>query len=79
MVLCMQNLIKLYPFIFKMSKNQILTSIKVCNSVANWRKRMHYNPNVELVNGNVYAKFCLNLSIHSHDIEEKPNYDGLTE
>ena len=30
----------------------------------------HYNPNVDLVNDNVYAKFGLNLSIRFQDIEQ---------
>ena len=58
-----------------MSKNQILTSIKGHNSVANLRKTMIYNTNVELVNGNVYTKFGLNRSIRSQDIEQKLNSD----
>ena len=36
------------PYIYQLSKNQILTSIKGCNSVANLRKMTLYNPNVEL-------------------------------
>ena len=32
---------------------------------------MIYNPNVDLVNDNVYTKFGLNKSIHSEDIEKK--------
>ena len=34
-----------------------MTSIKGCNSVANLQKIMHCNPNVDLVNVNVYTKF----------------------
>ena len=30
-----------------------------------------YNPNVDLVNDNVYTKFCLDKSIRSQDIEQK--------
>ena len=45
-----------------MSKNQILTSIKGCNSVANLPKKMTlYNPIVDLVNDDVIqnlVKFC---------------------
>ena len=48
-----------------MSKNQILTSIKGLNSVANLRKTIIYNTNIDLVNDNVYTKFGLNLSISS--------------
>ena len=58
-----------------MSKNQILTSIKGRNSVANLRKTKIYNTNVDLVNDNVYTKFGLNLSIRSQDMEQKPNSD----
>ena len=38
-----------------------------------------YNPNVALVklNDNVYVKFGLNNSIHSQDIENKLNSDGI--
>ena len=36
---------------------------------------MIYNPNVDLVNDNVYTKFGLNKSIHSQDIEKKNNTD----
>ena len=34
-----------------------------------------YNPNVALVNDNVYVKFGLNNSICSQDIENKLNSD----
>ena len=46
-----------------LSKNQILTSIKGSNSVANLRKTKIYNTNIDLVNDNVYANFGLNLFI----------------
>ena len=62
-----------------MEQNQILTPIKVCNSVANLRKMTLYTPNVDLVNDNVYPKFGLNPSIRSQDIEQKSNYDGMTD
>ena len=52
-----------------------MTSIKGRNSVANLRKTKIYNTNVELVHGNVYTKFGLNLSIRSQDIKQKPNSD----
>ena len=45
------------------------------NSVANLRKTMMYNTNVDLVNDNVYTKFGLNRSIRFHDIEQKLNSD----
>ena len=50
--------------------------IKGCNSVANLRKMKIYNPNVDLVNDNVYTKVSLNKSIRSKDIENKLNSDG---
>ena len=74
MLMCIQNLLKLCPFILKIwSKKQILTSIKGRYSVANLKKKMTlYNPKVDLVSDNVYTKFGLILSINS-DIEQKPN------
>ena len=45
-----------------MSGNEILTSIKGHNSIANLRKMMLDNPNLDLINVNVYilnlVKFC---------------------
>ena len=47
----MQNLVSICLFVLKiLSKNQILTSIKGGNSVANLRKAMIYIINVDLVN-----------------------------
>ena len=76
MMMCIQNLVLICQFVLKiLSKNQILTSIKDHNSVANLRKTKIYNTNLDLVTDNVYIKFCLNLSIRSQDIEQKPNFD----
>ena len=58
-----------------LSKNQILTSIKGRNSVANLGKTMIYDTNIDLVNNNVYTKFGLNQSIRFQDIEQKLNSD----
>ena len=70
MIMCIQNLVKFCPFIPKIwSKNLIIESIKGRNSVANLRKTMIYNTNVDLVNDAVYTKFGLILSIRSQDIE----------
>ena len=47
-------------------------SIKGRSSVANLQKKKKmtlYNPNLDLVNDNVYTKFGHILSIRSHDIE----------
>ena len=77
MIMCIQNLVSICLFFFKiLSKKQILTTIKNGNSVANLRKTMIYDTNIDLVNDNVYTKFGLNRSIHFHDIEQKLNsYD----
>ena len=37
------------------------------------KKMTIYNPNVDLVNDNVYTKFCLDKSIYSQDIKQKLN------
>ena len=56
-----------------------MRSIKGRNSVANLLNLTLYNPNVDLINVNVYTKFGKILSFHSQDIERKENYDGITE
>ena len=71
MMMSIQNLVLFCQLVLK--KKRTLTSIKDRNAVANLRKTKTYNTNVELVNDNVYAKFGLNLSIRSQDIEQKPN------
>ena len=76
MLMCIQNLVLFCQFVLKiLSKNQILTSIKGRNSVAKLRKTKICFTNLDLVTDNVYTKFCLNLSIRSQDIEQKPNFD----
>ena len=76
MIMCIQNLVSICLFFLKiLSKNQILTSIKGFNSVANMRKTIIYDNNIDLVNDNVYTKFGLNLSIRFEDIEQKLNSD----
>ena len=76
MMMCIQNLVLFCQFVLKiLSKNQFLASIKGRNSVANLRKTIIYNTNIDLVNDNVISKFGLNLSICSKDIEQKPNSD----
>ena len=75
MMMCLQNLVLFCQFVLKIySKNQILTSIKGRNSVANLRKKI-YNTNLYLVTDSVYTNFGLILSIRSQDIEQKPNFD----
>ena len=69
MIMCIQNLVTFCQFVLKiLSKNQILTSIKGRNSVANLQTII-YNTNIDLVNDDVYTKFGLILSIRSQDIE----------
>ena len=76
MIMCIQNLVSICLFFLKiLSKNQILTSIKGRNSVANLRKTMIYDTNIDLVKDNVYTKFGLNQSIRFEDIEQKLNSD----
>ena len=70
------NLVLFCQLVLKiLSKNQILTSIKGRNSVANLRKTKIYNTNLDLFTDNVYTTFGLILSICSQDIEQKPNFD----
>ena len=70
MIMCIQNLVTFCQLVLKiLSKNQILTSIKGRNSVANLRKTIIYNTNIDLVSDDVYTKFGLILSIRSQDIE----------
>ena len=76
MMMFIQNLVLSCQLVLKiLSKNQILTSIKGRNSVANLRKTKIYDTNVDLVNDNVFTKIGLFLSIRSQDIEQKPNSD----
>ena len=57
MLMCIQILVKFCPFILKIfNGNEILTSIKSRNSAANLRKMTLYNPNLDLININVYTK-----------------------
>ena len=70
MIMWLQVLVSFCQFVLKiLSKNQILTSNKGCNSVANLLKTMIYNTNVDLVN-DVYIKFGLNRSFRFQDIEQ---------
>ena len=76
MMMFIQNLVLFCQLVLKtLSKNQILTSIKGRNSVANLGKTKIYKTNVDLVNDNEFTKFGLILSIGSQDIEQKPNSD----
>ena len=58
MFMCIQNFVKFCPLVLKrLSGNKILTSIKGHNLVANLQKMKLYNPNLDLVNANVYTNF----------------------
>ena len=60
MIMCIQNVVSICLFFHKiLSKNQILTSIKGRNSVANLRKTMINDTNIDLVNDNVYKNLVL--------------------
>ena len=76
--MCIQNLVKFCSLVLNILRgNEILTSIKGHNSdVANLQKTMTlYNPNLDLVNANVYTNFGQILPIGSQDIERKRNSD----
>ena len=76
MLMCLQNLVKFCPLVLKiLSRNEVLTSIKGCNSVTNLRNLTIYNTNVDIFNDNVHTKFGYILSIGSQDIERKRNSD----
>ena len=58
MLMCIQNLVKFCPFVLLiLSGNEILTSIKGRNSVANLRNLTLYNPNLDII----YVNVCTNL------------------
>ena len=74
MIMCLQSLVSICRFVLKiLTKNQILTSIKGRNSVANLQKTMIYNTNVDLVNDFVKSNLVLNGQIRFQDIEQKLN------
>ena len=74
--MCIQYLVKFCPLVLKILRgNEILTPIKGHNSVANLQNMTLYNPNLDLINANVYTNFGYILSIGSQDIERKRNSD----
>ena len=76
MIMCIQNLVSICLFFLKiLRKNQILKSIKAGKSVANLRKIMIYDTNIDLVNDNMYTKFGLYRSVRFQYIEQKLNSD----
>ena len=76
MIMCIQNLVTFCQLVLKiLSKNQILTSIKGRNSVANLRKTIIYNTNIDLVNDDVYTKGGRALSPFFGPLQ-KPKYES---
>ena len=76
MLMCIQILVKFCLLVLKiLSGNQILTSIKGRNSVANLQNLALYKPNLDIINVNVYTKLTSILYIGSQDIERKQNSD----
>ena len=74
--MCIQILVRFCQFILKiLSRNEILTSIKGCNSVKILAKMIGNNPKLDLVNADVHTKCGQILSIGSQDIEQKHNSD----
>ena len=58
MIMCLQNLVKFCPLVLKiLMGNEILTSTKGYNSVANMQNIVFYNPNLDVFNVNVYTNF----------------------
>ena len=80
MMTCIQNLVVFCQFVLKiLSGNEILTSIKGCNSVKILRKSTGNNPKLDVVNVDAHTKFGQILSICSLDIERKQNAKMFTE
>ena len=76
MLICIQNLVRFCLFVLKiLSRNEILMSIKGCNSVKILRKMTGNDTKLDLVNVGVHTKFGQILSIRSRDIERKQNSD----
>ena len=60
MLMCIPNVLKFCTLVLKiLSGTEIFRSIKGCNSVANLRNLTLYNPNLDLINDNVYTNFGL--------------------
>ena len=74
--MCIQNMVRFCQSVLKiLSGNEILTSIKGCNSVKILRKMTGNNPKLDLVNVDEHTKSGQILSICSQDIERKRNSD----
>ena len=76
MLMCIQNLVRFCQFVLELlSGNEILTSIKGCNSVTILRKMTGDSPKLDHVNVDVHTKFSQIVSISSRDIERKQSSD----
>ena len=76
MLMCIQILVGFCQLVLKiLSGNEILTSIKGCNSVKILRKMTGNNLKLGLVNDDMHTKFGRILPIPSQDIERKRNSD----
>ena len=72
MLMFIQNLVKFCPFVLKtLSGNENLRSIKGRYSVANLQNLTLYNPNLDIINVNVYTNFFKIAAIGSQDIKGK--------
>ena len=71
-LMCIQNLVSICLFFLeKLSKNQILTSIKVRNSVTNLQKTMIHNTNIDLVIHTYIALYSLISYQMTHEVHTK--------
>ena len=79
--MCIQKLVKFCPLILKiLSGNEILRPIKGHNSVANMQNLTLYNPNLDLINVNVYTKYLVKFcQLVLNILSGNENYDGITE
>ena len=78
MIMCIRNLVSICLIFLKiLRKKQILTLNKGRNYIANLRKTMIYDTNIDLVNDNMYTKFGLNRSIRFQDIEQNKNLTSV--
>ena len=74
MLMCIQNLVRFCQLVLKiLSGNEILTSIKGCNSVKILHKMMGNNPKLGPATVDVHTKFGQILLNCSEDIERKRN------
>ena len=76
MMLIIPNFVGFCQLVLKiLSGNEILTSIKGCNSIKILQKMTGKYPKLDLVNVYVLTKFGQIMSICSQDIERKRNFD----